>query len=157
MKDYDINMNTLAIIPIDDNSTRIIEYDDEFVVKENSMRIIDNSCKYFGSSYSGRLAGTKDMIGVNYKAPIVVEDSMSIIFFPISSPRLHECLWISFKNIESYFKVVDENKTIVKFCSGYSLKLPISHFSFSNQLLRASRLENILNLRKNRLEIKKKD
>lgn len=151
MKDYDINMGTLAIIPIDEESTKIIEIDDEFVVKENSMKIIDRSCRYFGSSYNGRLAGTKHMIGVNYKAPIVIEDSKSIIFFPISSPRLHECLWISFKNIESYEKVVDENKTLVKFNSGYTLVLPISHFSFSNQLLRSSRLENVLNLRKNRL------
>ncbi len=151
MKDYDINTGTLAIIPIDENSTRIVEVDNDFIVMENSMKIIDKSCKYFGSSYNGRLAGTKNMIGVNYKAPIVIEDSKSIIFFPISSPRLNECLWISFKNIESYERVVNENKTLVKFNSGYTLTLPISHFSFSNQLLRSSRLENVLNLRKNRL------
>ncbi len=157
MKDYDINIGTLAIIPLDEDSTKIIEVDNEFVVKENSMKIIDNSCKYFGSSYNGRLAGTKNMIGVNYKAPIVIEDSKSIIFFPISSPRLNECLWISFKNVESYEKIVEENKTKVKFISGLTLTLPISHFSFSNQLLRSSRLENVLNLRKNRLNYCKKD
>lgn len=151
MKDYDINVGTLAIIPLDEDSTKIVEVDNEFVVKENSMKIIDNSCRYFGSSYGGRLAGTKDMIGVNYKAPIVIEDSKSIIFFPLSSPRSDECFWISFKNVESYEKVPDENKTIVKFTSGLTLTLPISHFSFSNQLLRSSRLENVLNLRKNRL------
>lgn len=151
MKDYDINAGTLAIIPLDEDSTKIVEVDNEFVVKENSMKIIDNSCRYFGSSYDGRLAGTKNMIGVNYKAPIVIEDSKSIIFFPLSSPRSDECFWISFKNVESYEKVPDQNKTIVKFTSGLTLTLPISHFSFSNQLLRSSRLENVLNLRKNRL------
>ena len=151
MKDYDINTSTLAIIPINSNLTKVVEYNEEFYVHENSMKIIDNSCRYFGSSYNGRLAGTKSMIGVNYKAPIVIEDSKNIIFFPISSPRLHECLWISFKNVESYYKIVDENKTVVNFCSGYSITLPISHFSFSNQLLRSSRLENVLNLRKNKL------
>ena len=151
MEQYDINMGTLAIIPIDEDSTRIIEVDNDFIVKENSLKIIDNSCKFFGSSYKGRLEGTKNMIGVNYKAPIVIEDSKNIIFFPISSPRLHECFWISFKNIESYHKVLESNKTLVKFNCGYTLELPISHFSFSNQLLRSSRLENVLNLRKNRL------
>ena len=151
MKDYDINAGTLAIIPLDEDSTKIVEVDNEFVVRENSMKIIDNSCRYFGSSYDGRLAGTKNMIGVNYKAPIVIEDSKSIIFFPLSSPRSYECFWISFKNVESYEKVPDQNKTIVKFTSGLTLTLPISHFSFSNQLLRSSRLENVLNLRKNRL------
>ena len=72
MKDYDINAGTLAIIPLDEDSTKIVEVDNEFVVRENSMKIIDNSCMYFGSSYDGRLAGTKNMIGVNYKAPIVI-------------------------------------------------------------------------------------
>ena len=91
------------------------------------------------------------MIGVTYKAPIIVEDSSNLIMFPISSPRLSECLWISFKNVESYSKVLSENKTLVKFTSGYTIKLPISHYSFSNQLLRSSRLENVLNLRKKRL------
>ena len=109
MEQYDINMGTLAIIPIDEDSTKIIEVDNEFIVKENSLKIIDNSCKFFGSSYKGRLEGTKNMIGVNYKAPIVIEDSKNIIFFPISSPRLHECFWISFKNIESYHKVLKKS------------------------------------------------
>lgn len=151
MKDYEINNETVAVIPVDEKLTKVVEKNEEFFVMENSMEIIDNSCKYFGSNYCGRLEGTKNLIGVTYKAPIVVEDSYGIIFFPISSPRLKECLWISFKNVESYSKLEDQNKTMVKFTSGYVMELPISHFSFSNQLLRSSRLENVLKLRKNRL------
>ena len=151
MKEYEINSGTVAVIPIDDNSTKIVELEQEFVVMENSMKIIDNSCKYFGSNYNGRLEGTKNMIGVSYKAPIIVEDSSSLIIFPISSPRLNECLWISFKNVQSYYNLKNKNETLVKFVSGITLELPISYFSFSNQLLRSSRLEKELNLRKKSL------
>ena len=152
MNSYEINNDTLAVIPIDENYTKIIENNEEFMVMENSMDIIDNSCKFFGSTYSGRLEGTKSLIGVTYKAPIVIEDSCSIIFFPISSPRLSDCLWISFKNVDSYKKIEEDNSILLKFVSGYTIKLPISYFSFSNQILRSSRLENTLKIRKKHLE-----
>ena len=36
---------------------------------------MDDSCKYFGSSYQGRYEGTKNLIGMNYKLPIIIEES----------------------------------------------------------------------------------
>ena len=54
MNNYEINNRTLAIIPIKNKISKIIEIDGEFYVNENPIKIIDNSCKYFGSSYEGR-------------------------------------------------------------------------------------------------------
>ena len=40
------------------------------------------SCKYFGSSFEGRILGSKNILGSVYKAPIIVEE----LYF--SSPYL---------------------------------------------------------------------
>jgi competence protein ComK len=110
------------------------------------MQIIEDSCSFFGSSYFGRAKGTKKLIGVSHKAPIIIEESREIIFFPTSSPRLYECCWVSLKNIDKYKK--QENSALVLFNNGYILELTMSYGSLDNQVLRATRLESVLRMRK---------
>ena len=111
------------------------------------MKIIDSSCKYFGSSYQGRFIGTKNLIGVSHKAPIIIEETKEIIFFPTNSPRLDNCAWLSLKHLQNYKK--SNNNSVITFNSGYLLNLDISYGSLDNQVLRATRLESVLRLRKN--------
>ena len=66
------------------------------------MNIIKRSCEYFGSSYNGRHEGTKKLIGISHKAPIIIEESKNLIYFPTSSPRLLDCVWIGLNNIKDY-------------------------------------------------------
>ena len=87
------------------------------------------------------------MIGGTYKLPIVIEESRDIIFFPTSSPRLNECCWISLNNLVDYEKA--DKYSLVRFKNGTVLNTDISIFSLENQVLRASRLENVLRKRKN--------
>jgi len=42
MDNYEVNLDTLAIIPLNANETRIIEKSDDFVVNSSSMKIIDD-------------------------------------------------------------------------------------------------------------------
>lgn len=56
---YEINSETLAIISLDNGTSKIIEKDYTVEISCNHLKIIDNSCKYFGSSYTGRFEGTK--------------------------------------------------------------------------------------------------
>ena len=87
---YEMNFDTMAIIPINSTETKVIEKEGEYIINLPSMKIIDNGCRFFGSSYVGRSEGTKSMIGINYKAPIIVEETTPIIFFPtISSYNLN--------------------------------------------------------------------
>ena len=146
LDEYEINSSTLAVLPVDDETSKVLEEEGEYYVKRSAIDIIDNSCKYFGSSLKGRNEGTKNLIGGNYKLPVVIEESRSIIFFPTSSPRLEECAWISLNNLDNYFKL--EKKGFVKFKNGSTLNSGISIFSLENQVLRASRLENVLRKRK---------
>lgn len=143
---YEINKSTLAIIPIDQNSSKIYEEEDNFIIKKSVSNIINSSCKYFGSSYNGRYEGSKDLLGMSYKLPIIIEETQEIIFFPTSSPRFNNCSWISLKKINNY----EKNKTgvTINFKNGLNLEFDLSIFSLENQIFRALRLENILKDRK---------
>ena len=99
---YEINKSTLAVLPIDESSSRVLEEEAEYIVNKSTTDVINDSCKYFGSSYKGRNEGTKSLIGGNYKLPILIEESREIIFFPTSSPKLEECAWISLNNLKNY-------------------------------------------------------
>ena len=147
MNNYEINRDTLAIIPIDNYKSKIIEKNKTFIVDTTPMKIIENSCEYFGSSYQGRFSGTKNLIGITHKAPIIIEESREIIFFPTNSPRLYECAWISLKNLQNYKR--NNDNTVISFNNGHLLDLEISYGSLDNQVLRAARLESVLRLRKN--------
>lgn len=143
---YEINSSTIAILPVEENISRVIELEDSFLVHLSTTEIIDESCKFFGSSYVGRQEGTKNLIGVNYKSPIIVEETLELIFFPTASPRVQECMWISLNNIENYYK--ENLSTFINFKNGKKLELGISYGSLENQILRATRLESILRKRK---------
>jgi len=144
MKDsYEINRGTLIIIPVTDKISQVIEENDQFLVRKSTTKIIDDSCKYFGSSYLGRKEGTKKLIGVNYKAPIIVCETGGIIFFPTSSPRFDHCFWISLNNVKDYLKNKD-NKGIISFKNGKEIELDLSYFILENQIYRATMLESKL-------------
>ncbi len=146
MEKYELNIDTMAIIPLNSKETKIIEKDGEYIISSSSMKIIDDGCRFFGSSYVGRSEGTKSMIGVNYKAPIIIEETTPIIFFPTLSPRLEACSWISLNYVEKSLK--KDNKTIVIFKNGQEIELDLSHKIFKNQILRASFLDSTIQRRK---------
>lgn len=145
MKNYEINNRTLAIIPIKNKISKIIEIDGEFYVNENPIKIIDNSCKYFGSSYEGRHVGTLNLIGKGYKTPIIIEERNNIIFFPTLSAKSKDCCWISLNNLEKY--VVDNINSIVIFKNGYKLNLNISYGSLENQIYKSTLLDSTIRKR----------
>lgn len=143
---YEVNEDTLAIIPYQ-NGTKIIERDNEYIIDCNPYKVMEYSCEYFGSSIDGRIKGTKNMLGSIYKAPIIIEESKNLIFFPTSSPNVYENNWISLKNVIGYKK--EGNKTKIIFRNNKELLVDIPYLSIDNQVLRASRLESILSKRKN--------
>ncbi len=143
MKEYEINIKTLVIIPINENKSRVIEKDGDFIVNLSSKEIMDNSCKFFGSSYDGRLQGTKTLTGLSYKAPIIIEETKKIIFFPTKSPRSSSCCWVSYNNISRY-EELENKEVIIHFNNGKKVKLKTSYQIIDNQVLRSTRLELVL-------------
>lgn len=145
MINYEINLETLALVPINSTQTKIYEIEKEFVINNNCLKIMENSCEYFGSSLEGRQKGTKRLIGVTHKSPIIIEESRNIIFFPTSSPRLNNCCWISLNNLEQLAK--NQTKSLLLFKNTKKLNLNISYGILDNQILRATRLESVIRKR----------
>ncbi len=146
MDSYEINPSTLAIIPNGEEKTKVIEKNKEYIVESSAFAVMEKSCEYFGSSYEGRVKGTKAALGITYKPPIVIEESRDIIFFPTSSPTSTSCSWISLKNIKSYKRIPGGVKII--FENDKEAIFPVSLESFENQLYRATRLESVLRKRR---------
>lgn len=136
---YEINRGTLALIPVGENLTQVIELDNSFFVETPVQKIIDNSCKNFGSSFLGRSEGTKALIGINYKAPIIISELNSIIFFPTLSPRSEKCCWLSLNNIINYKK--ESDSTIINFNNNRQVKIGVSSFIIENQIYKATMLD----------------
>lgn len=146
MKNYEINSKTMAIIPISNNITRIIEENDEFFINKNAFQIVDHSCKYFGSSYEGRHIGTISMLGIAYKTPILIEETQNIIIFPTLTPKASDCCWILLDKIKDYKKIDKKSKIIFK--NDYELSLNISIGSLENQIYRSTMLDSIIRKRR---------
>ncbi len=144
--DYEINQDTLAIIPKSYNSSKILEIDNEYDIDLNPYSVMEHSCEYFGSSLEGRINGSKNMLGSIYKSPVLVEESRNIIFFPTKSPNLESNVWISLNNIDHYEKC--ENNTKIYFKNNKELVIDIPILSFENQVLRATKLESVFRKRK---------
>lgn len=143
---YEINFDTQVIMPIGKDCTKIYELGDEYIVNSNSHKILEHSCEYFGSSYEGRREGTKKILGITHKAPIIIEESRQMIFFPTTSPDNINCIWINLEKIDKYFKS-DSRKTAIIFKDGTTLEFDVSYGSLSNQIMRATRLKYVLNER----------
>lgn len=145
---YEISKGTLAILPNEKNSSVVYEDDERYIIKETPFQIMEDSCKYFGSTYEGRKDGAKEMLGAEYKVPIVVEDSSNLIVFPTTSPLSHDCVWISLKRVEKIEKI-DANNTKIIFDNKTEIIVDSSYRTIENQLSRASRLDLILRNHKN--------
>lgn len=148
MKEYEVNRDTLAVIGISDQKSKVLEGTNEYIVEKSAYEIMDDSCRYYGSSYQGRIDGTKQILASHYKLPVIVEESNQIIFFPIESIYLPKCCWISLHNYQKASLTADNKKTEIVFKNGKKIYTKISCHSIDSQILRACKLESILNSRK---------
>lgn len=142
--EYEINNETLAIIPISKSKCKILEKTDELILDNDTFYIVEHSCEYFGSTYEGRYVGTKKIAGITHKSPIIIEDTSKIIFFPTTSPLNEDCIWISLNNINNYEEGKLRGTSKIIFKNGKILELDMSIGSLNNQILRSSRLKYLL-------------
>lgn len=133
--DYEITFDTQVILPVENNES--------YVINVPPMQVLEHSCEYFGSSFNGRKEGTKKLLGITHKSPIIVEESRKIIFFPTTSPDRIDCVWINLEKVNKYYKS-SSKKSIIEFKNGDIIEFDVSIGSLTNQIMRASRLKYIL-------------
>lgn len=145
MNTYEINEDTLALVPISEENVKVYEKDTTLDCNGSCAEIMDNSCRYYGSTYEGRREGSKHILGVSYKLPIIIEESKFLIFFPTESPLLDSCIWLSLNNIEKIEK--KSLRTIIHFINKKKIIVNSSYRVIENQMMRATRLESLLRKR----------
>ena len=143
---YEINDETLAILPFEDGHSKVIESRDEYVINDSPYEVMEHSCKYFGSSFQGRLLGSKDILGSVYKSPIIVEESQKLIFFPTEALSSENVSWLSYNNIRNIEKYNKQTRIIFK--NGESIVVDCPYFSVKNQIFRCNMLDTISENRK---------
>ena len=145
---YEFNKGTLAIVPNEKESSLVYEDEERYIIDSDPYKIMEESCKYFGSSYKGRKEGARDILGAEYKVPIILEDSSNLIVFPTTSPLADDCVWISLHRLKKFEKI-DVNNTKIIFDNDKEIIVPCSYRTIENQVSRASRLDLIMRKRKN--------
>ena len=145
---YEISNGTLAIVPNEKESSLVYEDDERYIIDDRPFKIMEDSCKYFGSTFEGRKDSAREILGAEYKVPIIVEDTSNLVVFPTTSPHSDDCVWISLKRLKKFEKV-DSCNTKILFDNGKEIIVPCSYRTIENQVSRASRLDYILRMRKN--------
>ena len=136
--EYEINRGTLAIMPNENASSLVYEDEERYLINQTPFEIMEESCKYFGSTYEGRKDSARSILGAEYKVPVIVEDTDNLIVFPTTSPRADDCIWISLKRVKSFEKI-DSINTKVIFDNNGEIIDPVSYRTLENQISRGSR------------------
>ncbi len=148
IEEYYITNDTLLLFSIGKNKTKIYDINGNSIIKKTPFEIIDESCQYYGSSYSGRYVGAKRMLDMDYKLPIIMDEVKEVVMFPTCSPKSDDCCWICVNNIENYEKY--KKTAIIKFINGMTYEINISFNSLENQIMRATMLLMKLKKRKSK-------
>ena len=144
---YLINKNTLYLEKNNYNNYVIIEDINKINYSSISIKkIIDDSCKNYGSSYYGRKLATKYLININSKVPIILSEIDSLIIFPIYSDRKSDNIWIVFNNIKNYYKKNDGVEIV--FINDLKKYINCSYYMFNQQYLICCKLCTVFFLKK---------
>ena len=149
MENYEINDDTYAVIGTLEGKTKVIEKEREYKIDNDAYKVMDENCKYYGSSYKGRLEASKEILDCSYKLPVIIEETSNLIFFPVKSSLLEDCIWL---NLDTIIKVEKSGaKSKVIFANGSFILLDSSKLSLDNQIYRATKLSAIM---KKRIDLK---
>jgi competence protein ComK len=141
MNKYIITDSTLVLFSLG-TKTQVYEKYTNYIIDKDLYTLIDDNCKYYGSSLKGRCEATEFLTGIKYKCPIILSESKHLIFFPTSSYKNEKCVWFNYYGIDHYF--MNENMLLTVYLkNNKKIELDISNNVINNQILKASRLESI--------------
>lgn len=147
---YEVNPLTMAVLACQTDSGKttayVLEQDAEYKIPSTPTRIIDLSCAFFGASLKGRQEGTRNICGITHKAPISVDPSSGMYFFPTASPSSSFCSWIAHSHIEK-IGPAENQCTEMTFKNGRSITLDVSIGSMMNQVQRTAHFRYLLDKR----------
>ncbi|QKY68529.1 competence protein ComK [Lentibacillus sp. CBA3610] len=147
---YEVTPLTMAVIAQQDEngntSSRVLEEQEEYVILHSPSKMIDNACKFFGSSLRGRQDGTRDICGITHKAPISIDPTSGMYFFPTTSPTNAKCSWIAHSHIDQVTQGPGRQAEVI-FKNKKSVLLSVSFGSMLNQVQRTAQYRYLLDNR----------
>lgn len=151
MYDYEVTPLTMAILSKENQNggmnTYVLEESKEYTVHFTPTKIIDYACRYFGSSLQGRLEGTKDVSRITHKAPIAIDPSSGMYFFPTASPKNKKCSWIAHSHIQFVQRAKGGRQTEINFKNGTRIVVDVSFGTMLNQIQRTAQFRYSLDSR----------
>ncbi|MCX4366180.1 MAG: competence protein ComK [Bacilli bacterium] len=142
MNCYIINRKTVVITPLNERQSIVYELGKQVIINKAPLSIVRRSCYVFGSSFDGRVAGSKEITGYMYKVPIIVQESDNVIIFPTKSAYSEKTEWIALNHVVEFYQNHENDNTFVRFDNGLLLEMSVSYNVFKNQFLKASCLAN---------------
>lgn len=134
---------TLAVLPkkLDNGSTMayVLEETREYTIYNTPQKVIDEACKYFGSSLQGRQEGAREISNFTHKAPVAIDPSSGMYFFPTASPINKKCSWISHTHIKAILPN-GSNQTEIVFKNNRRIIVDCSIGIIQNQIQRTAQL-----------------
>ncbi|EGQ26807.1 competence transcription regulator (CTF) [Sporosarcina newyorkensis 2681] len=105
-------------------------------------RIIDLNLRFHGSSLRGAYDGSRTILdGPDLTMlPIIINEKLSMYWFPSKSPYKEDCVWFGLLSIKSYHRF-REKQTRVVFENGALFILDSSYSSFDEKYKRACKLK----------------
>lgn len=139
---YVIKKGDMVVQPFDTKErkyggTRILKYKqptEEF--KERAHKIIEHSCRFYGSSYHFKKEDTIRITGIISKPPILFTPLFPTYFFPTHSDRKDENTWINIHYVQN-IKSLKDRKSKVTFVDNQFITIDISAHSMRHQYLNA--------------------
>ncbi|MFC6600790.1 competence protein ComK [Ectobacillus funiculus] len=135
----------MAIVPVLTVDNRILsgilEEEDTLIALPRPYEVVDQSCRFHGSSFEGRKEGTRELIGITHKAPIAISSTESLYFLSTLSYTRRECSWISHFHVTNT-KATPHNNVLITFMNGQSFEVGISKTSFDTLLYRTAHLRS---------------
>ena len=140
MEKYVINKNTMYLKK--EGNNLIIREDNKLLnINSNILKVLDNSCILYGSSYKGRRDYVNTMLNYKYKNPIYINDDL--IFFLIGNFRSNEFILINVDKVLVINKNI--NNIVIKLINDIEINIDISINSLYNLIIKCILLKNIIN------------
>jgi competence protein ComK len=146
--DYLINNRTILLYGVlHENGhlyTFVLEEEEAFWVAIAPIKLIDQSLISYGSSFSGALKSSTQLLGKERKKyPIKIDASLDIWLFPTKSYRQDNCVWFSLNHVRDTMPI-GQKFTKVYLSNGHMFELVLNESAFRAKLRTAESLRDII-------------
>lgn len=96
--------------------------------------LLHEICLQHGSSYEGRCASFRAVLGVRQKAAVLISEISQSIYFPTRSPQQEDCIWLHYNAILSIH--ARGHQTAVMFLDGSTKLVDADYRTVKGQMKR---------------------